>query len=97
MNRPQLLAKRCNTCVLRPGNLMNLAPDRLADLIQTNLDAGAALICHQTLSYGDHPEVGEAVCRGFYDAYGDEVNAIRVMHRLGGFQEIPAPAAKEHR
>lgn len=92
MTRPQLLAERCSSCVFRPGNLMKLAPGRLSDLIQHNLDAGAALICHQTLSYGDHPEVGEAVCRGFYDAYGDDVNAIRVMHRLGGFQEIPAPA-----
>jgi hypothetical protein len=35
------------------------------------------------------------VCRGYYDAYGDDVNAIRVMHRLGGFHEIPAPTKEE--
>jgi hypothetical protein len=76
---------------------MHLRPGRLAHLIQQNLNAGAALICHQTLSYGAHPEVGEAVCRGFYDAYGDDVNAIRVMHRLGGFHVIPAPMKEETR
>lgn len=77
MSRPQLLAERCSSCVFRPGNFMHLGPGRLAALVQHNLDAGAALICHQTLSYGSHPEVGEAVRRGFYDAYGDDVNSIR--------------------
>jgi hypothetical protein len=76
---------------------MHLRPGRLTHLIQQNLNAGAALICHQTLSSGAHPEVGEAVCRGFYDAYGDDVNAIRVMHGLGGFQVIPAPTKEEIR
>lgn len=91
MTRPQLLAERCSSCVFRPGDLMHLGAERFRTIIRQNLDAGAAPICHQTLSYGDHPEVGEAVCRGFYDAYGDQVNAIRVVHRLGGFTEIPAP------
>jgi hypothetical protein len=97
MGRPQLLAERCSSCVFRSGNLMHLRPGRLAHLIQQNLDGGAALICHQTLSYGDHPEVGEAVCRGFYDAYGDDVNEIRVMERIGGFNVIPAPTKEETR
>lgn len=96
MTRPQVLAERCSSCVFHSGNRMHLRPGRLAALIQHNLTVGAALICHQTLSYGDHPEVGEAVCRGYYDAYGDDVNAIRVMHRLGGFHVIPAPTDTNH-
>jgi hypothetical protein len=95
MPRPQLLAERCSSCVFRPGNLMSLSPGRLADLVQGNLDNGAALICHQTLDYGDHPEFGEAVCRGFYDAYGDQCNSIRVMERIGGFAEVPPPGQEE--
>lgn len=91
MNRPQLLAERCSSCVFRPGNLMRLAPGRLADILDTNRERGTALICHQTLSYGDHPEVGEALCRGFYDAYGDTIAVIQVVNRLGGFTEIPPP------
>lgn len=98
---PQLLAEQCSDCIFRPGNLMHLGPGRMQEVVRANLENGTALICHQTLAYGSHPEVGEAVCRGFYDAYGDEVNAIRVMHRLGavrgdtgphaGFAEVPAP------
>lgn len=93
--RPRLLSERCSTCVFRKGNLMSLRPGRLADLIASNVRAGAALTCHQTLSYGDHPEFGEAVCRGFYDAVGPRTNIIRVMERLGGFAEVPPPEKGE--
>jgi hypothetical protein len=89
--RPRLLSEQCSTCVFRPGNLMHLDAGRLKDLIDSNVAAGTALTCHQTLSYGDHPEFGEAVCRGFYDAVGEGTNIIRVMHRLGGFDEVAPP------
>ena len=74
---------------------MHLQPGHLADIINRNLAVGAALICHQTLSYGAHPEVGQAVCRGFYDAYGEDVAVIQVVNRLGGFREIPVPTEYE--
>lgn len=90
-DRPQVLSERCATCVFRPGNLMHLSPGRLAVIIESNVSAGAALICHSTLPYGPHPEVGQAVCRGYYDAYGDSVAVIQVVNRLGGFKEIPPP------
>jgi hypothetical protein len=93
MAQPQLLAEQCSTCIFRPGNLMHLHKGRLADVANTNRKQGTALICHQTLSYGDHPEVGEAVCRGFYDAYKDENRVIQITERiLGGFEQIPPPA-----
>lgn len=88
--RPQLLAEKCTTCIFRPGDPMHLGPDRVRDVIQDNRDAGALLTCHQTLSYGKHPEVGQAACRGFYDAYGLESVAARFAHAvMGGFDEIP--------
>lgn len=90
-NRPQLLADKCTNCIFRAGNLMHLRAGRLADVIAANRANGTALICHQTLRYGDHPEVGEAVCRGYYDAYPD-TPVIQVVERaLGGFREIPPP------
>lgn len=89
--RPQVMARKCETCVFHPGNRMHLGPGRLTKIIRGNLDAGAALICHKTLSYGEHPEAGQAVCRGFYDAYGEQVAAIQVVNRLGGFREIEPP------
>lgn len=58
---PQLLAEKCSTCVFRPGNLMHLRPGRLKALIETNLAADAALICHMTLRYGAHPDRGSGV------------------------------------
>lgn len=95
--RARLLTEKCSTCVFRPGNPMRLREGRLRDLIRDNLDAGAVLICHQTLPYGDHPEAGEAMCRGFWDAYGTQTNTVRVMDRVAAatgqpwYEEVPPP------
>lgn len=61
--------EQCSTCVFHPGNLMQLAPGRLKDLIETN-ERGGWLTCHQTL-----PEVTgrydtPAVCKGWERSYG---------------------------
>jgi hypothetical protein len=89
--RPQLLAVKCTTCVFRPGNLMHLREGRFRDLIAANLAADAALICHKTLPHGEHPEVGPAVCRGYYDVHRRDVLAIRLVEAVGGFEVIPEP------
>jgi hypothetical protein len=71
---------------------MHLAPGRLRALIEHNLRAGAGLTCHQTLSYSG-TGAPNAWCRGFYDAYGDQVLAVRVAHLLlGGVTEVDPPA-----
>jgi hypothetical protein len=85
------MAEKCATCLFRPGNRMRLEPGRLAEIVEHNRSVGAALICHHTLSYGDHPEMGETVCRGFYDAYRDEVAVIQIVERLGGFVLVDPP------
>lgn len=92
--RPHVLSEKCSTCVFHRGNRMHLAEGRLAELIDQNVDAGTALICHKTLPYGEHPEFGEAVCRGFYDAVGERTNVIRVINRIGGFREVPPPGSE---
>ena len=63
---------------------MHLPPGQLAEIIRHNLAVGAALICHTTLSYGEHPELGESVCRGWYDRYRERTTAIQIFERLGG-------------
>lgn len=89
--RPQAMAERCSTCVFRPGNLMRLQGDRLRAIIAGNREAGAVLTCHQTLSYGSHPELGQAACRGFLDAYPD-VQAARIAEALlGGWCLVQPP------
>jgi hypothetical protein len=94
--RPQVLAGQCSTCIGRPGNLMRLNPGRVKGMVQSALNAGGGIICHQTLSYGDHPEQGGAVCRWFYDHYGRQSNGVRVQSRVGGgFREIELPCCED--
>jgi hypothetical protein len=87
-----LLSEQCSTCVGRPDNLMHLREGRLKLLIEDNTGPYAlGLVCHQTLSYGDHPDFGPALCRWFYDHYGHQANGIRMFSRLLGFAEVPPP------
>jgi hypothetical protein len=87
-----VLSGQCATCVFRAGNPMDLAPGRMRDLVESNLDAGAALTCHKTLSYGEHPELGEALCHGFLAAYGERVVAVRLARALELVELVPPPA-----
>lgn len=88
----RVLSEQCSTCVGRPGNLMHLREGRLKLLIEDNTGPNAlGLICHQTLRYGDHPDFGGAICRWFYDHYGDLANGIRVLQRLIGIIEVDPP------
>lgn len=79
---------------------MRLAPGRLADIVRTNLATGSALICHKT-TYGQHPEIGETVCAGWFESYGDRTTSIVIMGRIAGdgtdgFEHIPPPDDQEH-
>jgi hypothetical protein len=89
--RLHVLADRCSTCVFRPGNLMSLSPGRLRELVKANVDNDAALVCHQTLSYGSHPEMGEALCRGFVDANSGNVPALRLAEAMDIVQPVEPP------
>jgi hypothetical protein len=89
--RPRLLSEKCQTCIFRPGNLMRLRPGRVRQMVRQTLDAGATITCHETLPYGQYPDYDKAVCRGFYDAHGQRSNLVRIVERLGGFDEVPPP------
>lgn len=88
--KPRLLSKQCATCIGRPGNLMDLRPGRVAEMVNECLTRGGWFPCHETIMPGatDPP----AVCRWLYDKYGPRINLIRVMSRLGGFTEVDPPA-----
>lgn len=64
-----MLSERCATCILHPGDPMHLGAERTAAFIRHALDAGSYVVCHETLTYGDFPDYGPAICRGFFDAY----------------------------
>lgn len=91
MAKPLLFAEKCSTCIFRPGNLMHLQPDRLADLAAQNQAVGSMLICHKT-THGQAQH--EAMCRGYWDAYADTSAVPQVMERMFGpdwYEEVPAP------
>ena len=48
---------------------MHLGPERTAAFIRQVLAERSYVVCHDTLTYGDFPDYGPAICRGFFDAY----------------------------
>lgn len=87
----RLLSERCSTCIFRAGNPMHLEPGKLQQMVQQALNDGTWIICHQTLSYGDHPDYGGAICRGFADAYGHLAMWIMVARQYNAIVEVPPP------
>lgn len=73
----------CETCVFRPGNLMELRPGRLRGMIRDALRADSCIPCHKTLD-------GErAVCRGFYDLHRRDTLACRLGLVVGVLEIDP--------
>jgi hypothetical protein len=95
LQKVRVLSSRCTTCIFRRGNPMHLGENRhgrtAADIIQGNVAAGALLTCHQTLPYGDHPEVPPAVCAGFWAEHGPATAAGRIAIHLIGIVRVPPP------
>ena len=87
----RLLSERCGTCILRPGDPMYLGPERTAAFIRQVLAAGTYVVCHQTLTYGDFPDYGPAICRGFFDAYRDRSRDLLILQAARRLTEVPPP------
>lgn len=83
--RVHVKAERCSDCVFRPGNLMRLNPGRLADLVEQNRERDTAFACHQT-TFG-HDENGEAICRGYFDAFAKDITPLRMAVALDMIEE----------
>jgi hypothetical protein len=60
-------AVMCDTCIFRPGNLMQLESGRVEQLVKGASAAQSCIPCHET-THGQDPR-GEAVCRGFYSLH----------------------------
>jgi len=78
-DRVHVLDAQCETCVFRPGNLMHLSPERMREITVGNVRADTALPCHSTL-YRD--DVEPAVCRGFFERYGNATLPLRLAQLL---------------
>jgi len=62
----------CETCIFRPGNLMQLEPGRRESLERQAVRRDGCIPCHETL---DGPRV---ICRGFFDRHKDDVVGLRL-------------------
>ncbi|MEV7926057.1 hypothetical protein [Kitasatospora sp. NPDC088779] len=88
----RVLARLCDTCIYRPGNLMNLAPGRVRQLAAEALDANGHIVCHSTLPALAPPGTKGAICRGFANAHGNAIFALRIAAAFGRIVEVPPPA-----
>jgi hypothetical protein len=91
----RLLSEKCATCILRPGDKMHLGPKYSAAFIRKALDKGSYVVCHETLTYGDYPTYGPAICRGFFDGYADRAASLLVLRAYKRLIEIPPPTGDE--
>ncbi|WP_406205408.1 hypothetical protein OH807_30805 [Kitasatospora sp. NBC_01560] len=87
----RVLSDLCTTCVYRPGNLMHLAPGRLRQLAREALAKNGHIVCHSTLPALAPPGTKAAICRGFANAYGPAVYALRMAAAYGRLVEVPPP------
>lgn len=68
--RVHVMARMCDSCIFRPGNLMNLDEGRLEQMIGEATERNTAIICHSTL-FSEN-----AACRGFFDKHPTPVLRI---------------------
>ena len=87
----RLLSERCSTCILRHGDRMHLGAEHTAAFVRQALDVGSYVVSHQTLTYGDHPGFGPAICRGFFDAYATQSPALRLLRAFSRLTEVEPP------
>jgi hypothetical protein len=73
------------------GDKMHLGPERLRAIITETLAAGSFVVCHDTLTYGDFPDYGPAIWRGFFDAYAGQSPALIFLRALQRLTEVPPP------
>lgn len=83
--RVHVMAEKCSTCIFRPGNLMNLKPGRVKEMVDGSVADGAGITCHKTI-YGQAEQ--EATCRGFFDAHKERVPALLLAEALGIIVEV---------
>jgi hypothetical protein len=79
----RVCAGMCSTCVFRPGNPMHLRPGRVQQMVRDSIRDDSFIPCHKTL------DGQQAVCRGFFDAYGDRTLGCRLGHYVGLIEVTP--------
>ena len=75
-------ALMCDTCIFRPGNLIDLEEGRVEGMIRDATRNESCITCHETLG------ADQAICRGFFDKHATQ--PLQVAQRLGFvvFQQV---------
>ena len=78
-------ARKCDTCIFRPGNLMFLEEGRVKQMVEEAVAEEGHITCHDTLLYGQSQRQRPAICRGYFDhPQGNERSlALRLGRALG--------------
>lgn len=80
-----VMPDKCSSCIFRPGNLMHLNAGRVKEMVDGSIQSGGVIPCHQTI-HGQREQ--EAVCRGFFDSYADQVPALRLAQAMHLIEEV---------
>lgn len=72
-----VLTRKCDTCIFRPGNKMQLRPGRRDQMVHDCITENRIIPCHETL------DGARSVCRGLYDLHYNDIGFLQVAHRLG--------------
>ena len=75
----------------RSGDKMHLGPEQTTAFVRQVLAEGTYVICHQTLTYGDNPDYGPAICRSFFEAYAGRSPALILLRACHRLIEVPPP------
>ncbi|MET9085511.1 hypothetical protein ABZX77_27110 [Streptomyces sp. NPDC004237] len=80
----RVCARRCDTCIFHPGNLMDLQPGRVSAMVTRARQTEGHVVCHETLGT-ETP----AICRGFADGPDQGRSlALRLARALGTLREV---------
>ena len=74
-----VLSEKCETCIFRPHNLMQLQQGRVKGMVEGAIEDQGTIPCHSTIY---DPDVEPAICRGFWDSYRDRVDLLQLAERL---------------
>jgi hypothetical protein len=71
---------------------MHLGPERLRVVIADALAGGTFVVCHDALTYGNFPDYGPAICRGFFDAHAGRSSPLIFLQTFRRLTEVRRPA-----
>ena len=82
-DRVHVMARLCDTCIFRPGNVMDLDAGRVDSMVREACAKESTIVCHETVGGN------RAVCRGFYERH--QTLPLILAEKLGyiTWQEAP--------